>query len=241
MKTTVLFAVFTILSSFSFAQLTLSIDGKPHASGTQYDYVSDTNTVSVKVDVTNNSGMPMELTITRVITSPINSWEDDLCWGSSSSPLDGQCYFGIQGTNPYTTPDVQTVAAGAYGILETKIKPKDPGYGCGEYMYYIIENGTNVLDSVMISVCKSVSIEEISPLFISVAPNPANSYVQIKTKNIEGATVRVVDVLGNVVLKETVMGTSKTINTESFRNGVYFIRLEAENQRPINRKVIVRH
>ena len=47
--------------------------------------------------------------------------------------------------------------------------------------------------------------------------------------------------LGNVVLKETVMGSSKTINTSSFRNGVYFVRVEADNQRTINRKLIIRH
>ena len=102
-------------------------------------------------------------------------------------------------------------------------------------------DGTNVIDSVDISVCKSASVEEIEPFSISVAPNPANSYVKIKTTGVEGASFKVLDVLGNVVVKESIMGTSKTINTESYKNGVYFIIVEADGQKPINKKIIVRH
>ena len=205
-------------------------------------YASDTTKLSVNALVENTSAAPMELTIRRVIESPVSSWIDDLCWGSSSFPVEGQCYNGIQATNPYTTFHIQTVNAGDNGILKASIKPKDPDYGCGDYKYYIVLDGTTILDSIEITVCKTASIEELVPaLSISVAPNPANSYFKVKTNNVEGATIQVVDVLGNVVLKETVMGTSKTINTESFRNGIYFVRVKADNQRPINRKVIVSH
>ena len=242
MKTTLLLALFGIISTFSFGQVTITIEGEAHATGTTYTYASDTNTISINALVNNASAASMALTLTRVIDSPVSSWTDDLCWGSSTNSLEGQCYFGIQATNPYTTPDVQTVDPGDNGIMQAKVNPKDPDFGCGDYKYYVVQDGTIILDSIMISVCKTVSVEELAPaLSITVAPNPANSYFKVKTNDVEGATIKVVDVLGNVVLKETVMGSSKTINTESFRNGVYFVRVEAENQRPINRKVIVRH
>ncbi|MCJ8290288.1 MAG: T9SS type A sorting domain-containing protein [Crocinitomicaceae bacterium] len=241
MKTTLLSALFGIVSTFSFGQLSITIEGVPHTSGTVYTYASDTNTITINALVNNASGASMALTIKRVITSPVSSWKDDLCWGSSTNSLEGQCYNGIQATNPYTTFHTQTVDPGDNGIFLAKIKPKDPDYGCGDYKYYIIQNGSILLDSIEITVCKTVSIEEITPLSIIVAPNPANSYVKVKINGVDGATVKVVDVLGNVVLKETVMGTSKIINTESFRNGVYFVRVEAESQRPVTRKIIVRH
>ena len=160
----------------------------------------------------------------------------------SDGGLTGQCYNGIQASNPYVSPDAFVVQPGDNGVFKGTIKPKDPDYGCGDYRYYFIQDGTTILDSIDVTVCKTASIEEVTPaLSISVAPNPASSYFKVKTNDVVGATVQVVDVLGNVVLKETVMGSSKTINTENFRNGVYFVRVSANNQRPINRKVIVRH
>jgi hypothetical protein len=132
------------------------------------------------------------------------------------------------------------VNAGDNGIFLAKVEPKDPGYGCGEYRYYII-SGQTILDSIDIAVCKTVAVDELEPFSLTMAPNPASSYFTIKTTGSESATVKVVDVLGNVVMTASIMGTSKTINTESFKNGVYFVIVESEGQKPINRKLIVRH
>jgi hypothetical protein len=52
--------------------------------------------------------------------------------------------------------------------------------------------------------------------------------------------MRIVDVLGNVVSKETITGTKK-IDLSNFRNGVYFITIETSNGKTINRKLIVKH
>ena len=241
MKTTLLVALFGIISTFSFGQINLTIEGNPYISGTTYEITADTSDLIINGRVINNTGAPLDLIITRVIENPLPSWKDDLCWGSTSGLTIGQCYNAIQATNPYTTPDIQTVNDGDEGLFQAKIKPKNPYYGCSEYKYYIKE-GATIFDSIQILVCKNVSVEELTPaLSITVAPNPASSYFTVKANSEDGATIQVVDVLGNVVLKETLMGSSKTINTESFRNGVYFVRVEAENQRPINRKVIVRH
>ena len=183
MKTTLLLALFGIISTFSFGQLSITVEGAAHVTGTPHMYASDTTKLSVNALVENTSAAPMELTIRRVIESPVSSWIDDLCWGSSSFPVEGQCYNGIQATNPYTTFHIQTVNAGDNGILKASIKPKDPDYGCGDYKYYIVLDGTTILDSIEITVCKTASIEELVPaLSISVAPNPANSYFKVKTK-----------------------------------------------------------
>jgi Secretion system C-terminal sorting domain len=241
MKTRLLFALLGLTALTAYGQqLAITVEGASHVSGTQYMYTANTNTRQVNALVKNISGAPLNLTVKRVILNTIPSWKDDLCWGSSSSPLDGQCYNGIQGTNPYTTPHVQIVNPGDNGIFLAKIEPKDPDYGCGEYRYYIM-NGATIMDSIDISVCKTADVDELTPFSITIAPNPASSYFTIKTTGSESASLKVMDVLGNVVMKETIMGTSKTINTESFKNGVYFIVVESEDQKPINRKVIVRH
>ena len=241
MKTVVLLTFLVAFVNLSFGQVSISVNGTPYSTGTTLDYVSDTNVVTVNALVKNESGTTLNLTVERIINNQPSSWIDDLCWGSSTDGgLNGQCYNSIQATNPYTTEHVQVVDDGDNGIFSAKVYPKNPDYGCGEYKYYIIQDGTTVLDSIIFTVCKTVSVDEIEPLSISVAPNPASSYVKIKTNGVEGATVKMVDVLGNVVLKETVMGTSKTINTSDFRNGIYFVTVEAEGSKPITRKLIIK-
>ena len=239
MKTTLL----TILSiacftGLSFGQVEMSVGTSGDISGTQIDYTSAGAEVKVDVHVENKTGSTKDLTVQRVRINETAGWSDYVCWGHSTDPFGGVCY-PANTMNPWTTGTPVTINNGEAGTLAVYIKPEGDN-GCTVYRYIVME-GTTVLDSLDISVCKSLSIEEITPLSITVAPNPANSYVQVKTNGADGASVKMMDVLGNVVLKETVMGTSKTINTESFRNGIYFIIVEADGAKPINRKVIVRH
>ncbi|NVK66325.1 MAG: T9SS type A sorting domain-containing protein [Flavobacteriales bacterium] len=237
MKTTILTLFFTIASMFAFGQIVTTVNGGVHDPSTTYAFTSDTGTISVNVNITAASADVSNLKIRRVILNTIPSWKDDVCWGVG---VNGQCYFGVQGTNPFTTPNAVSVTDSTTALLLLKISPKDPDYGCGEYRYYIEQAGT-VLDSVSITVCKTLDVEELVPLTISLAPNPANDFFKVTTNNVKDATIKMVDVLGNVVLKETALGISKTIETTHLRNGIYFVSVQAEGQRPINRKVIVRH
>jgi hypothetical protein len=243
MKTTLLSTLFLIVSSFTFGQISITVEGAAHTSGTPYTFSSDANALSINALINNTSGAPLDLEIKRVIFNQLASWSEQLCWATSSDGgLSGQCYNNIQNTNPYTSPDSYVVEDGDNGVFKATIDPNDPDFGCVDYRYYIIQDGTTVLDSIDITVCKSVSVEELEPaLAITIAPNPASSYFTVKTNGAEGTTIKVVDVLGNVVLKETVMGSSKTITTSAFRNGIYFVMVETENQQRINRKVIVRN
>lgn len=224
-------------SAFSFGQMTI---GGVDVSGTQVDYTSAGAEVVVDVHVENNTGGSKDLTILRERINPNPTWTDYLCWGHSTDPFGGTCYpASLMNFGEWTTPTDVTIGNGEAGTLAVHILPEGDN-GCTVYRYKVMD-GTTAIDSVDISVCKSASVDEIEPFSISVAPNPANSYVKIKTTGVEGASFKVVDVLGNVIVKESIMGTSKTINTESYKNGVYFITVEADGQKPINKKIIVRH
>ncbi len=242
MKTTLLSIFFALTSAFTFGQISITVGGAAHNSGTTYSFTSDSSDVTVNALVNNTSNTPIHLTVKRVMLTSVPSWIDDLCWATSSDGgLSGQCYNSIQTSNPYITPNTYTVDPGDNGIFKAIIKPKNPDYGCGEYRYYIIQDDTTVLDSIDVMVCKTLSVDELTPLSITVAPNPANDYFTVKTNDVKDAKIKVVDVLGNIVLKESTLGSTKTISTSNLRNGVYFVTVEAEGQRPINRKVIVRH
>lgn len=243
MKKVLLLAIIGTISSMSFGQLSITVEGTPQTSGVPFEYTSAGYKQDVNAQIVNSTGASMNIVVERVIVNEIPSWVDHLCWGSSTDGgLTGQCYDSIQTSNPYTTPDAFTIPPGDHGIFKATIIPEDPDYGCGEYRYYFLQNGSVLLDSIDIIVCKTVSVENVElALEVSVAPNPAKSYFKVETSNVSGAKIQVVDVLGNIVLKETVMGNSKTISTANFRNGIYFVKITANKQRPVIRKVIVRH
>ncbi len=225
-------------AGLSFGQIEMSVGSSGDISGTQIDFSSAGAEVVVDVHVQNSTGSTKDLDIKRVRINETAGWTDYLCWGHETDPFGGVCY-PASSDNPWTTATAVTVANDEGGTLAIHISPVGDN-GCTIYRY-IVMDGSTALDSLDISVCKSASVDEIEPLSVTVAPNPANTYVKVKTNGVEGATVKMVDVLGNVVLKEAVMGSSKTINTSSFRNGIYFVTVEAEGSKPINRKVIVRH
>lgn len=239
MKRTLL-TILTIagFAGLSFGQIEMSVGGSGDISGTQIDYSSAGAEVVVDVHVDNKSGSTLDLTIKRERINETTGWTDYLCWGHSTDQFGGVCY-PANAANPWTTGTAVTIPNNEAGVIAAHISPVGDN-GCTTYRYSVMD-GTTELAYLDVNVCKSLSVEEIAPLSITVAPNPASDYVKIKTTGAENATVKMVDVLGNVVLKETVMGTSKTINTESFRNGIYFVIVEAEGAKPINRKVIVRH
>ncbi|MFK7783460.1 MAG: T9SS type A sorting domain-containing protein [Crocinitomicaceae bacterium] len=238
MKRTILLTFAVMIAAASFGQISITVNGNPHVSGTPYIVTTAGAGESLNATIMSNS--PVNLTVQRIITNPMPTWEDDLCWGITGGL--GQCYFGIEDTNPFVSPDAYLIDQQNNGDFIAKITANDPDYGCSDYKYYFLQNGSVLLDSIEISVCKTASVEDVEPaLAVSVSPNPATSYFKVTVNNAADASVQVVDVLGNVVLKETVMGNSKTINTSNFRNGIYFVKVTANKQRPVIRKIIVKH
>ncbi|MFT5777117.1 MAG: hypothetical protein ACI837_000048 [Crocinitomicaceae bacterium] len=242
MKTTLLsILAITGISALSFGQVvTMEIGASGDISGTEYTVTSAGAEVVLDVHVANLTANSMDLTITRDRINPQTNWTDYVCWGHETDPFGGVCY-PFYAVSPWTTPTAVTIDQGEGGSLAIHINPLDPDFGCVVYRYYVMD-GSVAIDSLDISVCKTAAIEEVSPvLTVSVSPNPANSYVTVKTNGVDGATVGMVDVLGNVVMKETFITASKTINVSNFRNGIYFVTVEAKGAKTINRKIIVRH
>ena len=52
--------------------------------------------------------------------------------------------------------------------------------------------------------------------------------------------LKIVDLLGNTVLTETIDSNSK-IDVSEFKNGIYFIIVDAEGVKFANRKLVVKH
>ncbi|MDP4866715.1 MAG: T9SS type A sorting domain-containing protein [Crocinitomicaceae bacterium] len=222
--------------------------------GQSTDYSGDTLFITapssaafdVPLDIHNSTGSTHAWRITRLRIDVPSGWSDFLCWGHSTDSFGGTCYSSTQMlTNPWTTQGTVQVlfdiADGEYGKLKATINPDDATSGSAHYRYYVSDDGVNYSDSVDLFVDFTASIKQVKEeVTVNVQPNPASDYAIVTLNNADNGTIRIVDVLGNVVTKESITGTKK-IDLSNYRNGVYFITIETSNGKTINRKLIVKH
>jgi predicted lipoprotein len=76
---------------------------------------------------------------------------------------------------------------------------------------------------------------------LTLTPNPADNYVTVSLGTTGNATMKVVDVLGNVVMTDVITDGTEMINLSDFKNGIYFIQVESSETKLMTRKLIVRH
>lgn len=208
--------------------------------------ITDAGNLEVKFYVTNNTGSDEQWRITRVIqTQPPSNWFDQVCWPP-------QCYL-TQGAQSYVTPSTQgnpapTITNGSAlttnsqdAILKPIVVHGSVG-GNAKYMYYITDNAGNFVDSVGLEISSTLGINDpVASLSVNVSPNPASNAINVSTEGANNATVKIVDVLGNVVLSERAISSYETIDVSKFKNSIYFVMVEAEGIKPVIRRVIVRH
>jgi len=110
--------------------------------------------------------------------------------------------------------------------------------GCDLYQYYILHNDVRV-DSFQINLCKTVGLDEISPLDVLIYLNPTNSVLSLDFQTQTRKEVAVFDLLGNKIATFDA-SESMTISTEDFLNGSYFLSWKIEEMN-YNQKFQVQH
>ena len=80
--------------------------------------------------------------------------------------------------------------------------------------------------TLTVMVADPTSVEESAISAISVYPNPANEMFTVA--NAEGATIVVVNSLGQVVANIENADANQTIDASNFANGTYFVKVNAE-------------
>ncbi len=200
----------------------------------------------VHLIVTNNSGADKQLSIVRKKISVPASWTDQVCWPQGCYNASGDVFTTPNSSgNPAPTlvNGTSTTVAGDIAELKPTIKPDLDNAGYGLYRYYIndVENGI-YLDSVDVSIGFVLGFVQSKPVNIfSVSPNPADDFTNITLGYDGTATAKIVDALGNIVRGETIYNGSKSLDVSDLKNGVYFIMIESSGNKPLNRKLIVRH
>lgn len=228
------------LISGAFAQaVSINLDGSAtDISGMTETYlltgaVSDHHMVDFIVN--NDTGSNQPWIITRRHISNPTGWEEYLCWGLNGAI--GNCY--VHDPAAIWSSGSEVILSDSSGRLSTYITCSTSG--TATYRYYVSTDGQNFVDSVDLMVTNSLGIDEKPSFTVTVAPNPATDFITINATGSNETTVRIVDVLGNIVLNETTFSGKKSIDITRFRNGVYFVMIEADGVKPVTRKVIVRH
>ncbi len=249
MKKLVLLLFLSLIGGLSAQDgISIMIDGQAtELSGEVYTVVATSNlSFDVPFDVFNTTGQSHQWRVTRKKISVGAGWTDGLCWGHGTDPFGGTCFSsGQMNTNPWTTPGsvgvLFTINDGEYGKMKASIDPEDISTTTSHYRYYISDDGVNYTDSVDLIVDFTAAIKPVKePVSVTIVPNPASDYINITLNGAETVTMKVVDVLGNLIMKETI-SSSKKIDVTDFRSGVYIISFEGAGVKSFNRKVIIRH
>jgi hypothetical protein len=233
-------SLFIVVSLFGFSfaqdhQFKLTENrGTADLTGTVVDiYISSTDQIHFDLDVENVSGNSKDVVATRKIISVPSGWIDEICFGT-------QCYStgnSVEWRMP--SGDAFPMSDGQVSTANIKIDPSSPNNAI--YRYYFGTTQDPYQDSIDLRINNVLSVKDIKRDFaLSVSPNPANEFLTIKTSGVESGNLRVMDVLGNVILSESFTGY-KSINTSSFKNGVYFVLISGNGIGITNRKVVIRH
>ncbi len=234
-------SVFTLVSIVSAQAITVNLVGETtNISSTTHDTPLITAVVYnhhlVDFVFNNNTGSTQDWVVTRVILNETPGWSNYLCWGTLGDA--GVCH-PANADITWTAPNIATVPDGGAARVQTYATA--PTGGSATYRYYVSNDGQTFLDSLDLQVNSALSLNETSKVSMTVAPNPSSDYFVVNTSNADNGTIKIVDVLGNIISEEKMTASSKKINVSNYRNGVYFVIIDSENARPVTRRIIVRH
>lgn len=215
-------------------------DGTDYSSGLNTYTINTTTTAwyHYYITVYNNTSEDKVWRISRFNETNVPStWSNYMCIGA--------CFEST--LNPYCSPNSVggqlSLNAGAHGEFSFHLNVNADSFGTGNYKLFLadVNNCSDFEDSIEFQMNYTVGINELNqtPSF-SMFPNPANDLVSIQLNNSKNGTVKIVDLVGNVIYSESI-SSSKTLNTSEFKNGIYFVTIESEGSKMTSRKLVVKH
>jgi transforming growth factor-beta-induced protein len=101
------------------------------------------------------------------------------------------------------------------------------------------QNGVvHVIDTVILMDLTPTSVTNLEQISFDFYPNPANVYITVRTDEI-GSSLRIMDISGKLMHAEQIWNSSQRVDLNGVKSGVYFISIEGEGKRAIQ-KLIVR-
>jgi hypothetical protein len=196
--------------------------------------------------VINKTGSNQQWRIARKKISVPATWVDQLCWPPTCFPTSGALYITPSTVNnpaPIIVNGTSTTTNNEVAELKPRITIDPSTAAAAVYRFYIISASTGAyMDSVDLTINLTLSLSQakLAPS-VSLTPNPANESLTLSMGMVETGTIRIVDVLGNEIYHDGFSNSSKIIDVSDFKNGVYFVIIDAAGLKSVNRKLIVKH
>lgn len=224
-----------------------SVDLYTHDFANAVVEITPTGLPLMKVDLLmiNESVDSVHWIVSRTRIAVDTSWNDELCWGPYDAPFGGQCITAeSMDTNYWEGPCTGTYifdgAAGDTATLNVHVWPNLNQSGCGTYRYYVGTCAEPYLDSVDISICFSVGINELSEagLNVNISPNPAKESFRITTASNEIVHYLIYNAAGQKMSSGS-FTNEEVIDAGKLENGMYFVQIQSTNGRETIEKFII--
>lgn len=191
--------------------------------------------VELYMNLLNVSGEDIDLKWERVRVSMSNSAiTDQLCdnW---------QCYDPSNAGDYWMLDGTVNVEADGQTVFQPKmITPNGTGGGA-TFMYYVRNAANERIDSITVVFTSTASIKnEIGVSNSKVYPNP--SYGQITVKDAPaGSDIEITDMVGKVVFRSKLNGTTQSFDLSKNPEGVYFYTIRsADGQSTVTKRLVIR-
>lgn len=199
-----------------------------------------TNAPVVSTPVVNLASGFWGVYLNDTVTESWMAFVDDTLWGMAVyNPLSKNFFAGMAGTpghefnsssTSYIAPS-KTVALNKNSVFE--------------YEYYLIVGKLNELRSLIYtihadSLFTSSGQPEKDPEVVSIHPNPAHGFVNIRWKNVYkgNGKLELFNMHNQLLLSDNINLSNYQLNISSFSKGLYFIRITNGTQ-VINRKLLI--
>ncbi|MES2133242.1 MAG: T9SS type A sorting domain-containing protein [Bacteroidota bacterium] len=118
------------------------------------------------------------------------------------------------------------------GVTGNSFNPSTAGTFTVVYSY-TATNSCSSSDAKSITVNLCTGIEELKAAEVQIYPNPVKDILYINSNNTNLKTVEVYDLVGKKIISLTTAESLISINSNELTNGVYFVRIQSENAKPV--------
>ena len=195
--------------------------------------------------VKNISGNPIETKVRRVnIVTTSSNVIYGICWGATSTPgapgAVGTCYPPIDNST-YTTPSGAILDANNFGLITSDVSFLNYANEPVHFRYYIEDLNGIKYDSLDLKINTTLGVKEAKNIVsFNAYPNPANDVINLSVQGSTENSMKLIDVLGNVIVEEK-FGSSKKLDVSQFKNGVYILTIYSNGKMVQTKRVVVRH
>jgi hypothetical protein len=185
------------------------------------------------IEVVNTSLLPKDIRVKRYEISYIPDTYNFICWGVCEAPFNHKA-----GKNPFYILNTTVNITNSYlGFSGHYLPQGTKGSSEYRYVFYDIKNPT---DSSWFNVVYKTNLSSNDEILaknnLKIYPNPAHDRVFIESKiDLQQADLQIFNYFGekqNVVLK------NNFIETNTFQNGFYFIKIKTGTQETVKRFLI---